>query len=1041
MSQKKENLAGTTSTSRLKGRSNMSEQVGKPKNVKGSVLVVGGGIGGIQTSLDLVQAGFHVTLVEKTSSIGGTMAQLDKTFPTNDCSMCILSPKLVSCGRELNIDIITNAEVEHISGRPGNFKADIKVAPRYVDQSLCTGCGTCVEYCPIYVESKFNEGLVERKAVYIEFPQAIPLVATIDRDNCIGCQMCENVCLAKAIKYSDERETRSIDVGAVILCPGFEEFDASAKKEYGYGRYDNVLTSIQYERILNASGPYGGHVLRPSDGMIPKKIAWIQCVGSRDPHIDKPYCSGVCCMYATKEAIMTQEHVTDVEETIFIMDMRAVGKGFEQYYNRAQNEWGIRYVRSRPGEVMEDPKTKNLLIRYEAEDGSEITEEFDMVILSVGLQTDKSQRKLADDLGLTLTEDGFAQTDYTNPLATSREGIYVAGAFSGPKDIPETVAGAIGAAAKAGIDCAPARNTSLKEREYPPEKDITNEEPRIGCFICHCGINIANTVDVPSVVEYTKTLPNVVFATNNLYTCSQDTQEAMAKVIKENNLNRIMVASCTPRTHLPLFQETLREAGLNPALVEMANIREHCSWIHQKDPMNATDKAKDLVRMAVAKSRMLTPLSSTKIPVVQSALVLGGGAAGMNAALDIARNGYKVTLIEKTDQLGGNLQNAKYTNEIGDMQAYLKSLIFNVERDKNITILKSTVLDSLTGSVGNFRPVVKDKDGKTTEYNVGSIIVATGATQHTPTEYNYGKDDRVMTQLEFENRIIEGDCKIDDVKSIVMIQCVGSRDDNNPYCSRVCCSTAMANANLIKDENPDVEVYVLYRDIRTYGFREHYYNNAREKGVTFVRWDPENKPEILEKDGKLFVKVHEPILKGNLEIPADRIILSAGIEANKDNEEIAQILKVPTNDEGFFLEAHPKLRPVDFATDGVFFCGMAYHPRMLDETIAQASAAAAKALTVISKKELSSETSIATVNEDICDGCRICIPMCPYNAITLKVEEGGDEQRGMASVDPALCKGCGACAGACPSGAMEQLGFTTEQIVSQIDAALEEVAL
>lgn len=1018
----------------------MSATVAKSGNVKGSVLVVGGGIGGIQTALDLVGSGFHVTLVEKNPTIGGTMAQLDKTFPTNDCSMCILSPKLVECGRELNIDIITGAEVTHISGRPGEFKADLKITPRYVDESLCTGCGTCVEYCPVVVDSKFNEGLMDRKAIYVDFPQAIPLVVKIDRDACIGCQMCENVCLAKAIKFSDEEAERTIDVGAVILCPGFEEFDATEKQEYGYGRYPNVMTSIQFERVLNASGPFGGHVLRPSDGMIPKRIAWIQCVGSRDPHIGKSYCSGVCCMYATKEAIMTQEHVEDVEETIFIMDMRAVGKGFEQYYNRAQDEWGIRYVRSRPGEVMEDPKTKNLLIRYEAEDGSEKTEEFDMVILSVGLQTADSQKKLADDLGLTLTQDGFAQTEYTNPLATSRDGIYVAGAFSGPKDIPETVAGAIGAAVKAGADCADARNTALREKEYPPERDISQEEPRIGCFVCHCGINIANTVDVLSVVEYAKTLPGVTFATNNLYTCSQDTQEAMAKVIKEQGLNRVVIASCTPRTHLPLFKETLREAGLNPYLVEMANIREHCSWIHQKEPMNATEKAKDLLRMAVAKTKMLQPLAVTSIPVQHSVLVVGGGAAGMNAALDVARNGFKVTLIEKTDTLGGNLQDAMYTNEIGDMQAYLKGLTFDVERNKNITVKMSTILSDLSGSVGNFKPVLKDSDGKLEELDIGAIIIATGAKQMTPTEYLYGKDERVMTQIEFETQIIKNEADISNIKSVVMIQCVGSRDDDHPYCSRVCCSTAMANANLIKEENPDIEVYVLYRDIRTYGSREHYYNEAREKGVTFVRWDPEKKPEVIEKGGKLYVKVYEPILKGILEIPADRIILSAGIKPNPDNVGIAQILKVPTNDEGFFMEAHPKLRPVDFATEGIYLCGMAYHPRMLDESITQASAAASKAMTIISKESLKSEASIAKVNEDICDGCRICIAVCPYNAINLKFEDKDDEQ-GMADVDPALCKGCGACAAACPSGAMEQLGFTTDQIVAQINSALEGVAL
>lgn len=1005
----------------------------------GSVLVVGGGIGGIQTSLDLVEAGFHVYMVEKSPAIGGVMAQLDKTFPTNDCSMCILSPKLVACGRNQNIDIIPNAEISKITGRPGEFKATVKVHPRFVDRTLCTGCGTCMTYCPIERESAFNESLVNRKAIYIEFPQAIPLVATIDREACIGCQMCENVCLAKAVKYDDTETEKTIDVGSVILCPGFDEFDPRLKQEYGYGRFPNVISSIQYERILNASGPYQGHVLRPSDGKVPKRIAWIQCVGSRDPKINKPYCSGVCCMYATKEAIMTREHVPDIESTIFIMDMRAVGKGFEQYYNRAKGEWGIRYVRNRIAEVMEDPATHDIIIRYESEDGSEKTEVFDLCVLSVGLQISESVKTLADNLGIDLTEDGFAKTDYTNPLQTSRQGIYVAGVFEGPKDIPETVAQAIGAAAKAGADCAEGRRTALVEKEYPPEKDVAGEEPRIGVFVCHCGINIANTVDVVDVMNYARNLPNVIVAEHNLYTCSQDTQSLISKMIKENNLNRVVIASCTPRTHEPLFQETLRETGLNPYLVEMANIREHCSWIHQQSPAEATQKAKDLVRIAIAKTRMLQPLKRASLPVTQSALVIGGGAAGLNAALDIAKNGFPVTVIEREDKLGGNLNHSYFTNEVGDMQAYLKSLIFEVERNKNITVLKSTVLSDLSGSVGNFVPVVKNsKTNETKELSVGSIIVATGANQHKPKEFLYGKNPKVITQIELEEKLIKKELS-KDIKSVVMIQCVGSRNDEHPYCSRICCSTAMANANLIKEDLPKTEVYVLYRDVRTYGFREHYYNKAREKGVIFSRWDPENQPEVIEKDGKLIVRTHDPVLHGWLEIPADLVVLSAGVEANPDNKVLSTFLKVPTNDEGFFLEAHVKLRPVDFATEGIFLAGMAYHPRMLDESIAQASAASARALTIISKDRLMAEAAIATVNPDICDGCRICIPMCPYQALSLEILDK-ETERGRVKVDEALCKGCGACAGACPSGAMEQYGFTTKQLVNMIDAALEEVA-
>ncbi|MFO8102141.1 MAG: FAD-dependent oxidoreductase [Dehalococcoidia bacterium] len=975
----------------------------------------------------------NVPLMQNLAREYGVDTSRLRVISDDNCILCGLCVRM--CAERMGVSAITFA------GRGVERRVEL---PFKEQADICRTCGACAFVCPtgainleeisvnkpIPIPSEFDEGLAQRGAIYVPYPQAIPNVPRIDPEYCVHlqageCGTCEVVCPVGAINYDQQDEDIEIDVGSVIVAPGFKPFDPTiAKGEYGYGRMPNVVTSLEFERILSASGPFQGAVLRPSDARHPVKIAWFQCVGSRDATCNREYCSSVCCMYATKQAVIAKEHDASIQPTIFYNDMRAFGKGFERYYESARDNTGVRYVRGIPSMVKELQQSRNLLVDYQGEDGNRQQEEFDMVVLSVGLEPSTSSGELAGALSISTDKYGFCQIDELLPNLTSKSGVCVSGAFGAPMDIPESVMNASSAAFLASREITEARGTMVVEKEYPPETDVSQQEPRIGVFVCRCGTNIARVVNVPSVAEYAKTLPHVVHAEEFLYTCSTDTQTKIIDMIKEHGLNRVVVASCSPRTHEPLFQDTCREAGLNKFLFEMANIRDQCSWVHATHADAATEKAKDLVRMAVMRAATLEPLHQSKAPLNRTGLVVGGGVSGLTAALGLASQGFDAVLVEREAELGGNARHLYQTVEGSDPQALLASLKERVAQEERLTVYTGAEIRESSGYIGNYHSTIQTADGKEIGIDHGIVILATGGVQYKPVEYLYGQSDKVMTQLELEEQLA---CSQDDaasLNSVVMIQCVGSREPEHDYCSRVCCSHAVKNAIRLKEINPDCEIYILYRDMRTYAMKELKYLEAREKGVTFIRYDEDRKPEVTEESGKLKVKVFDSVLGTDLLIDADRAVLSAGIRPQEDVSSFATKLKLPLNQDGFYMEAHMKLRPLDFVNEGMYLAGLAHSPKFLSESIAQAQGAVSRAMTVLSQPYLMTGGVVAVVDEDKCVACLTCVRACPFG-----VPQYGP--RGAMVIEPAACQGCGICASVCPRKAISLQNYKDAQVMAK----------
>jgi heterodisulfide reductase subunit A len=897
-----------------------------------------------------------------------------------------------------------------------------------------------VQYCPVNYPDPFNQGISDNKAVHVYFSQAIPLVAYID-DSCLRlkekkCDICSSVCKTDAIDFRQTPKKTQINVGAILLSPGITPFDPSVKDEYGYRIMKNVVTSMDYERLLSSTGPYEGEVRRITDKAHPKKIAWIQCVGSRRvTEGDNSYCSGVCCTYTQKQVILTKHHYEDAECTIFHNDIRSFGKDFERYFQRAEQLPGVEFIRSYASVARENPENGNIAVRYATPADGVKEVEFDMVVLSVGLNPPSAYKEISEKFGITLNSHGFSETESSNPIKTNRPGIFVSGAFQGPTDIPESVFTASGAGSQIGELLDYRRGNLAKERVYPEERDVSGEDPKIGVFVCHCGANISSVVNVPSTVEYALTLPNVVYAKEQIFSCATNSAREITDLVKEKGLNRVVIAACSPRTLEPLFRDTLREAGLNQYYLDMANIREHCSWVHTKQKDEATQKAHDIVRMSVARASQLEPLQEFDLPVNKTALIVGGGIGGMTCALSIAAQGHDVELIEKNTDLGGMARRLHTTLEGLDVQTYLDDLIRQVYKNPLIHVSHDATIKKVEGYLGNFTTTV-ETEGWIKEIKHGASVLAIGADEYKPTEYLYPESDQVFTHLELGEEIARGNEKVLNAGSLVMIQCVGCRNEDRNYCSRVCCSHAVKNALKLKKANPDMMIYILFRDMRTYGFREDAYREASDNEVRFIRYTPEDAPQVeaAKEGGKdiIRVTVTDPILGQRLELDADILSLAAAVIPTESTREIANHFKVTLSPDEFFKEAHVKLKPVEFATDGVFLCGTAHYPKHIPETINQAYGAAGRVLTLLSRDTVVASGSVAIVNEYDCVSCGACITACTYGAIEFKDTPKGKK----AWVNPILCKGDGLCNAKCPTNAIVLKHFTNDALCNQIDAAI-----
>ena len=916
-----------------------------------------------------------------------------------------------------------------------------------------------VEYSTLSVEHR-TDSFAEVDQCYSEAEAKAEAARCLDCGICSECLACEDACEIGAIDMSGIAKTHDVQVGAVIMAPGYKPYNAEHSEEFGLGRYPNVLTSIQYERLLSASGPTAGKVLRPSDDERPKRIAWLQCVGSRDAKHD--YCSSVCCMYATKQVTMTKGHWPDMEMEIFIMDVRSFSKGYEAYYNNVRDNLGVKYTRSRVSKIIEDPDTNNLILRYMersesagGEASERIREEaFDMVVLSIGMEIDQSTKDLAERLDVEVDHNGFCKTQQYNPLQTSREGFYAVGPFREPKDIPESLLEASGAAAQAGVMLKKSRGTLTREAVFPPERDIAPENPKVAVFVCHCGTNIGGYLDVPNVAEYVRGLPGVIHSEDPMYACSQDSVRQITEKVRDIGANRVVIAACTPLTHEPVFRKSMRSAGLNPYLLDMANIRNQCSWVHSHDWDAATAKAKDLVRMSIARASNLQSLTTSEMSVQRGALVIGGGAAGMEAALTLAEQGFPVDLVERSSELGGALRHLHYgleefgieatlppdgADEFRGPQDYLHKLIAKIEAHPSITVHFNAEVVNAQGFMGNFSSTIAYADRQERiEVSHGATVVCVGGVEYRGDEYAYGTDPRITTQQQFEG--ILADCEggsTDLPDNVVMIQCVGPADK---YCGRICCTSALKNALTLKCLNPAAQVTVIYKDIRTYGFKERIYTQAREAGVMFMRYEDDREAQVtVGVDDALNVSVWEEILGKQMDLKPDMVVLSSPIVPAPAAEELAKKLKVSQDDNGFFLEAHVKLRPVDFLADGVFMAGLAHYPKLLQESIVQAKAAAARAATILSRDTLTTGGPVAQVNNDTCVACLTCVRVCAFGAprITGDLESTGGIV-GAAYIESALCQGCGLCTASCPAGAIELKHYTESQIGAKLDALFEK---
>ncbi|MBR9981451.1 MAG: CoB--CoM heterodisulfide reductase iron-sulfur subunit A family protein [Desulfatitalea sp.] len=1001
-----------------------------------TVLVIGGGVGGIKAAMDLSEAQKDVLLVDKAAAIGGLMTQLDRTFPTNNCDLCTISPHLSAGARQQHIDLMPLTQVTAVTGEAGDFTVTLTSTPRYIDLEKCTACGECHKKYPECV--RFYPGLDHRAPTCMRYPQATPQAFSIDMAACKDVNGLVNVCPANAIVVDDQEKVATRRVSSIILAVGADLFDPDKLDHFGHGRYPNVVTGLEYERIMSASGPTLGELVRPSDGVPPKRVAWIQCAGSRGINReDVSYCSSVCCMYALKEAIVTKERFQDdIETTIFYMDMRTFGKDYEGYYQRAKDQYGVRMVRCRPHSIVPDSTGQQLHIAYATDENSGMTTElFDMVVLSTGFRPSSHTTRLAEILGVELNAHQFVRGGNFEPVVTSRPGIYVCGVIEGPKDIPETMVQASAAACMAARHTGHAGSAAEVESEYPPERDVIGETPRIGVFVCDCGQNIGGAMDVDAVVQEAAKYPHVVHVEMAGHGCGQEALDRMRQMIQEKNLNRVVVGACSPRTHEGLFQENLRKAGLNKYLLDIANIRDQNAWVHGGARELATAKAKKLIRMAVGGVAQAGPLREHRLPINKDVLVIGGGVSGMSSALALGDQGYKVVLAERTGRLGGLAAIIRRNLEGDDVRAYVAQLVEKVQAHDQIEVITNAIVVDHSGMPGKFQTGFQI--GPRMYYRQiehGATVMATGALAHRPDQYLLGRHKAVMTQLDLDDLLETQPEQVSNWECMVMVQCVGSRTADNPNCSRICCQSAIKNALRLTDLNPDMRVFILYRDMRTYGFSEDAYIEARRRGVIFVRYQADIPPRVTADGDRVTVHFHDPILGRDMEVTADCLGLSTGLLADDETtEDLAAIFHLNRTEDGHFLEDHVKLKPLDMSVPGFFVAGTAHSPRTIRESIAQAQGVAGRIQGLLAQDVINLGAVVARVDRDKCATCLVCVRACPYHVPFINEDRYSE-------IDPAKCHGCGICAAECPAKAIQLSCFEDAPIMAKLEGLLERIA-
>ena len=1005
-----------------------------------AVLVIGAGIGGMQSALLLAEAGQRVYLLDTAPGIGGSMHLLDRTFPTDSCGLCLMLPgraaycPTIECDLHRNIEILPYAEVERVTGDAGEFVVEVRRKPRFVDVQKCTNCGLCAEVCPVERPHEYEGNIDRQKAIYQPAVRAIPSSYVIDMDYCTRCGKCVDVCPTDAIDLEMEAAMEEISVGAVIMSPGYEPFDAGLTGEYGFGYYDNVLSSIQFERMVSLSGSTGAHLVRPSDRAKPKRIAFIQCVGSRDPSIDRNYCSSVCCMYTAKQVQVAKELDPDLDVTVFFMDIRAHGKDFDEYFDGVEATPGVTYRRAMVSSIHDYKQTGDLFLNFVAEDGTVHEEDFDMVVLAVGFEPPHGFRRLAEALDIDLNTYGFGVTDTFHPVESSRPGIFVSGAFREPKDIPGTVVEASAVAAEAAclVHRKATRGTGrepLQDTTVVEERDLSLEWPRIGIFLCDCRGEVGSVVDLEELADYASGLRDVMTVRTMDNACLASGRQQILEAIEEADLNRVLIAGCPAREYQAAFETMICDAGLNVGLLTRVNLRGEVAWVHQgngrgRPDQSALGKAKELVAMAAAGARIEQPVTPSSEDLSQRVLVIGGGLAGMVCSLRLAEMGYEVDLIEQTAELGGQFRRLRYTVAGEDPAAFLAGLVEDIEDNDLISVYREAQVGGVSGWVGQYETRLRLADGGRESLTHGAVVLATGGHEVTPEEYLYGDDPRVVTLRELEAKLDAGEEVASDV---VMIQCVGSREPQRPYCSRVCCTKAVTNALRIKEQDPAARVYVLYREMRTFGFREDLYRDARQRGVVFMRYELPDKPQVSVGDDGLKVRVEEPVTGAVVELNAETLVLSTGIEPN-DVANLAELLDIPLDANGFFQEEYPKMRPLDFTKRGVYMCGLAHSPRFSDEAIVQAEGAAMRVAALLEQQTLQPPVPAVVVNERLCSACGQCVEVCPYGA---RVLQPGAHT---AEVIDVLCQGCGACIVACPNKATRRQGTELPSVYRMLEA-------